>query len=165
MSQQTPFSLDFINTLTRDELQQIRIAVDKRLSSMRNEEVIAADIAMKEIASRLGYTDPQALMNEASQIKISTKPVRKSTKTPRSVSVRKAAIPRYWNPDNKSQTWCARGKQPRWLINILAETGNPLDFYLIPDEIITEMKAKQDLLESQSVDNVEQVEVQPQTEE
>jgi DNA-binding protein H-NS len=39
-------------------------------------------------------------------------------------------LPKYRNPDNPSETWAGRGKQPRWLIAQL-RTGRTLDDFRI----------------------------------
>jgi DNA-binding protein H-NS len=39
----------------------------------------------------------------------------------------KVAI-KYINPDNKSETWTGRGRQPRWLVAKLAKGGKLQDF-------------------------------------
>jgi DNA-binding protein H-NS len=36
--------------------------------------------------------------------------------------------PKYINPDNKSETWTGRGRQPRWLAAKLAKGGKLQDF-------------------------------------
>ena len=47
-------------------------------------------------------------------------------------SVRKGKVnpPKYRNPENPSETWSGRGRQPGWIKEILAKDGN-LDDYLI----------------------------------
>lgn len=37
-------------------------------------------------------------------------------------------LPKYRNPDNPSETWAGRGKQPRWLAAQLRTGGNLDDF-------------------------------------
>jgi DNA-binding protein H-NS len=39
-------------------------------------------------------------------------------------------VPKYRNPDNSSETWSGRGKQPRWLTAKL-EAGKPIDDFSI----------------------------------
>jgi DNA-binding protein H-NS len=39
-------------------------------------------------------------------------------------------LPKYRNPENRSETWAGRGKQPRWLRAQL-RSGNKLDDFLI----------------------------------
>lgn len=139
MTQQTsttqePYSTDFVAGLNRDQLQQLRLAIDSRLENLRSEEILVATQQMKEIASRLGYSDPSELMTEASQIKVTTKSSKKNT-------VRSVATPKYWNPHNKSQTWSERGKVPKWLTKLMQDEGTQLSDYLIPADYIAEAKA------------------------
>lgn len=131
---QEPFSIDFVAELNRDQLQQLRLAIDSRLENLRSEEILIANRQMKEIASRLGYSDPSELMSEASQIKVPTKSSKKNT-------VRSVATPKYWNPHNKSQTWSERGKVPKWLTKLMQDEGTQLSDYLIPADYIAEVKA------------------------
>jgi DNA-binding protein H-NS len=35
---------------------------------------------------------------------------------------------KYINPDNKSETWTGRGRQPRWLVSKLGKGGKIADF-------------------------------------
>ena len=39
-------------------------------------------------------------------------------------------LPKYRNPENRSETWAGRGKQPRWL-RVQLRAGNKLDDFLI----------------------------------
>jgi DNA-binding protein H-NS len=39
-------------------------------------------------------------------------------------------LPKYRNPDNRSETWAGRGKQPRW-VKAQLRTGKKLDDLLI----------------------------------
>ena len=45
--------------------------------------------------------------------------------------------PKYVNPDDLTQTWSGRGKEPAWLVALRAETGKGLGDYLIaPPEAV-----------------------------
>jgi DNA-binding protein H-NS len=41
-----------------------------------------------------------------------------------------AVVPKYRNPDNSSETWSGRGKQPRWLVALL-NAGRQIDDFRI----------------------------------
>jgi len=43
---------------------------------------------------------------------------------------RPVASPKYQNPKNPAQTWCGRGRHPRWLTALL-RSGKALDKFLI----------------------------------
>jgi DNA-binding protein H-NS len=52
---------------------------------------------------------------------------------PGSKSERRAypkVLPKYRNPENRSETWAGRGKQPHWVMTQL-RTGRKLDDFLI----------------------------------
>jgi len=40
-------------------------------------------------------------------------------------------VPKYQNPAKTSETWSGRGKQPRWLVDLL-KTGKQIDDFRIP---------------------------------
>jgi DNA-binding protein H-NS len=40
-------------------------------------------------------------------------------------------VPKYQNPDDSSETWSGRGKQPRWLVALL-KGGKQIDDFRIP---------------------------------
>ena len=40
-------------------------------------------------------------------------------------------VPKYRNPNNSSETWSGRGKQPRWLVALL-KAGKRIDDFRIP---------------------------------
>jgi DNA-binding protein H-NS len=41
-----------------------------------------------------------------------------------------AVVPKYRNPDDSSETWSGRGKQPRWLVALL-KAGKQIDDFRI----------------------------------
>lgn len=45
--------------------------------------------------------------------------------------------PKYVNPDDPTQTWSGRGKEPAWLVALRAKTGKGLGDYLVaPPEAV-----------------------------
>lgn len=56
--------------------------------------------------------------------------------TPNSAAARRpypSVVPKYRNPDEPSQTWSGRGKQPRWLVAQLIR-GKPISDFRIDTE-------------------------------
>lgn len=43
-----------------------------------------------------------------------------------------AVAPKYCNPDHPSETWAGRGKQPRWLVELL-RSGHRMDDFRIKE--------------------------------
>lgn len=43
-----------------------------------------------------------------------------------------AVVPKYCNPDHPSETWAGRGKQPRWLVELL-RSGKRIDDFRIKE--------------------------------
>jgi DNA-binding protein H-NS len=59
-----------------------------------------------------------------------------ASKTKRSAAARRlypVVIPKYRNPNDPSETWSGRGKQPRWLVALL-RAGKPIDDFRIAAE-------------------------------
>ncbi len=40
----------------------------------------------------------------------------------------RAAVPKYVNPDNRSETWTGRGRKPNWLISKISKGSKMEDF-------------------------------------
>ncbi|MBP6797381.1 MAG: H-NS histone family protein, partial [Luteimonas sp.] len=62
-----------------------------------------------------------------------------STKTTRATKAKKATTkgrklgkvpPKYRNPANPTDTWTGRGKQPRWLADLVKKGKKPEDFLI-----------------------------------
>jgi DNA-binding protein H-NS len=46
-----------------------------------------------------------------------------------------AVVPKYRNPDDASETWSGRGKQPRWLVALL-KTGKQIEEFRISTKAV-----------------------------
>lgn len=48
----------------------------------------------------------------------------------RSSTAGRKVPPKYRNPGNPEETWSGRGKQPRWMVALVAKGGKPEDFLI-----------------------------------
>jgi len=53
-------------------------------------------------------------------------------------------LPKYQNPDEPSETWSGRGKQPRWLAAAL-KTGHAIEDFVIPNVESNKNKTRKQL--------------------
>ncbi len=107
-----------LSKLSSSELQQLIEAANDMVKTRQQEELRAAYAEFEKIAGQYGVSVDQVL--EAGR-----HTSRKGKKSPR-----KAIEPRYRNPDNGSETWTGRGKQPRWLAAMI-QSGRKLEEFLI----------------------------------
>jgi DNA-binding protein H-NS len=105
-----------ISNLSVSELERL---TDEAKALIESKKEQSLDDAVERIMLIVGETGLtlEALMARGNH---------KGSKT----SVRKPVAPRYRNPDNSSETWTGRGKQPRWLAAQVA-AGAKLDDFLI----------------------------------
>ncbi len=106
-----------LSTLSSTELKKLIEAANGMIQSRQQEELRAAYTQFEQIAAGLGATVEQIL--EAGRHGS------RKVKAPR-----KAIEPRYRNPENASETWTGRGKQPRWLAAAIG-AGRKLEEFLI----------------------------------
>lgn len=83
-----------LGAMSVDELLELR----DRVSAILAERVVSE---RQELESRLA---------RLKSVKVAARPVRKIESDRRSV-----VVPKYRNPDNPSETWAGRGRQPRWM--------------------------------------------------
>ncbi len=104
-----------LDKMTAKELHELDAKVKKAIVSARDRERSSMKQKIDAIMASAGMTieDVVDLYN------FSRGPgVRKGTKI----------APKYRNPDNKSETWTGRGRQPRWLAAKLGKNGKLADF-------------------------------------
>jgi DNA-binding protein H-NS len=86
----------------------------------------------RELEKRLSHLRREHEMNPASAEALSAP--RERRKYPR-------VYPKYRNPDEPSETWSGRGKQPRWLTAAL-KTGHKIEEFMISKAEIDETSAR-----------------------
>ncbi|RNF84337.1 H-NS family nucleoid-associated regulatory protein [Montanilutibacter psychrotolerans] len=107
-----------INKLSTKELQALITQAKKRKTTLAKRKPIAA--VQKKVAALLkaeGYTVAELFGNAGAAAR-APRSASPAAKKPRKATSKVA--PKYRNPENASETWTGRGKQPRWLA---AHTG------------------------------------------
>ena len=107
-----------LNSLSIDELWALHEEVDAVLS----ERILTEKRALEERLARL---------NRASATK--GRIAGTDSKTNRRRALRRKyppVLPKYQNPNDQSETWAGRGKQPRWLVSQL-KAGKKISDFLI----------------------------------
>ena len=111
------FSRVELKSLSVDELW----ALHEEVSAMLSERILAEK---RELEARL------AKLNRGLVEKATVTPA--ASKTNGRAGRRKypPVVPKYQNPGDPTETWAARGKQPRWLVSEL-KAGKKIDDFLI----------------------------------
>ena len=100
-----------LTSLSRNELQTLRREVDKAIETLADRERKAALEAAERAAAEHGF-------NLADLTGLARKGKAAKTKSPA----------RYRNPDDASQTWTGKGRQPDWYKAGIAAGKSPADF-------------------------------------
>ena len=103
-----------LDAMSVDEMWKLHEQIGQLLSVRLTSE-------KRELEKRLAHLRREHEMNHAST-EVSSGP-RERRKYPR-------VYPKYRNPDEPSETWSGRGKQPRWLVAAL-KSGNKLEEFAI----------------------------------
>ena len=98
---------NYFDGLTIDDLWSLHLAISKTLS----EKIIAERNLLER---RLSALKPAARSEPRSRERRPYPPV----------------FPKFFNPEDPSQTWAGRGKQPRWLLEKL-KSGHHVDDFRI----------------------------------
>jgi DNA-binding protein H-NS len=97
------------------ELKGLQFEVEKEVKDRQQQEVKKAREQILAIAQDLGVSVEDLLANTAAK-----------SKSGSGAKVRA----QYQNPDDNSQTWTGRGRQPKWVVSALA-SGKTLDDFRI----------------------------------
>lgn len=102
-----------LKSMTRKELEKLKIDVEKALEKLTEKDRKAALAAAEKAAAAHGFS--------LSDITSETSPkTRKAKSGPKKVSP-----PKYRNPANPEQTWTGKGRQPEWFKSALAAGTTP----------------------------------------
>lgn len=102
-----------LKSMTRKELEKLKIDVEKALEKLTEKDRKAALAAAEKAAAAHGFS--------LSDITSETSPkTRKAKSGPKKVSP-----PKYRNPANPEQTWTGKGRQPEWFKTALAAGTTP----------------------------------------
>ena len=120
------FDFDVMST---DEMWQLHVEIGRLLSVRLNSE-------KRELEKRLARLRRDSEMPQA-ETADGRKPARERRRYPR-------VLPKYQNPNEPSETWSGRGKQPRWLTAAL-KTGHAIEDFVIGNVEATKGKTRQRL--------------------
>lgn len=104
-----------IENLDINALQQLKQQADELIAKKQREQVDAAYQQIVDIAIAVGLSLDELVEHG-----------QKNKKT----TIKRSVAPRYRNPNDKNQTWTGRGKQPRWVVDLIT-AGKALDDLLI----------------------------------
>lgn len=115
-----------INGLSTKELNALIVKANQRKKKLNKRKPAAAvRRQIQAIAKQAGYTIAELFGNGKAAA-----PAKAAKRAPRKAKSAGKVAPKYRNPDNHSQTWAARGKQPRWLAAEIAK-GRKLEEFAI----------------------------------
>jgi len=106
--------------ITQAEKQQTKILTRPKASAMRAK--------INKYVKDHGYTIEELYGISAASSPKESKKIGAS-KTTKGRKLGKAA-PKYRNPTNPNETWAGRGRQPRWMADLVAKGSSPEDFLI-----------------------------------
>ncbi len=110
-----------LKKMNMTELRALEKRVARAIASRQKRERKEALSALEVKAKQLGYSLGELLGNAKSGEK---------TTAAKPAKPRKPVAPKYRNPENPSQTWSGRGRQPNWLKEAVA-SGKPIETFAI----------------------------------
>ena len=105
-----------LDAMSTDEMWQLHIEIGRFLSVRLNSE-------KRELEKRLARLRRENEMPQMEAEMVGQDTSRARRKYPR-------VLPKYQNPNEPSETWSGRGKQPRWLTAAL-KTGHTIEEFVI----------------------------------
>ena len=100
---------DALDQLTVKELRELQASIDRHIAARQTEERSSLREQFRKMAEDAGFTLPEIVGASRGG-------------KGRSVAAK------YANPDNPSETWSGRGRQPRWMVARLKGGAKPEDF-------------------------------------
>ncbi len=95
-----------LDSMTKEELTALRKGVEKALASFEKRQKEAALAAAQKAAQEHGFSLDEILGRKAAG---------------------KTSVPKFRNPEDPSQTWSGRGRQPAWYKAAIAAGNSPAD--------------------------------------
>lgn len=106
-----------LKTMSRKELEELRVEIDKALVERAETERKEALEAARKAAEAYGFSLDE-LTGKAAKTK---------TRAAKSNDGRAKVEPKYRNPADASETWSGRGRAPKWMAEYLAAGGSKED--------------------------------------
>jgi DNA-binding protein H-NS len=119
-----------LNTLSPKELDALISKARKRQSTLKKRKPLATVRArLRAAAAAEGYTIAE-LFGGATASKSAGPAAPRKAKAGKGGRKLGKVPPKYRNPENESETWTGRGKQPRWMAERVAQGKTPEDFLI-----------------------------------
>lgn len=106
-----------LKSMTRAELEKHLRDVKKALINAQTRDRREAKKAAEKAAAEFGFSLDDLSSGDVKP----TKPLKKAKKGPA-----KKSVPQFANPEDKTQTWTGKGRQPNWYRREI-EKGTPRD--------------------------------------
>ena len=103
-----------LDKMTRAELETLRKNLDKAIVDLSKKEKRDALLAAQKAAAAFGYSLDELTSKRAG----------------RSATKGASADPKYMNPENPTQTWTGKGRQPKWFKVALENGKNAKDLLI-----------------------------------
>lgn len=117
-----------LGAMSTDEMWQLHTEIGRLLSVRLTSE-------KRELEKRLARLRRDNEMPQVEAVPVERSPSRERRRYPR-------VLPKYQNPDEPSETWSGRGKQPRWL-TLALKTGHTIEEFVIGNVGSGKDKARQ----------------------
>lgn len=101
-----------LNEMGRKELMSLRTEVEKTLRNLHKKEKKDALAAAQKAAAGFGFS-----LEELTAKRGSGQPAAKGS----------SVAPKYANPEDESQTWTGKGRQPNWFKSAISAGKKPED--------------------------------------
>ncbi len=113
-----------LKNASKSDLEKLAKDVATAISNKSKESMADARKAAEKAAADFGFS----LADLAGVVKRGPGRPRKGSKPGRKPAKKAAAPAKYRNPDDASQTWSGRGRQPAWYKSGIAAGKKPEDF-------------------------------------
>ena len=94
-----------LKKMTRKELEKLSQDIEKQLDRLRKKDLKKLRQEMEKLASAHGVTVEEAMA---------------MAPAPKKAAAKTKSAPKFANPENKSQTWTGKGRQPDWFKSAIA---------------------------------------------
>lgn len=119
-----------LNSMSAKELEALIAQANKRRALLKKRKPVATvRKRLEQIARAEGYSIAELFGSRGGGAAAPVATRAKASRKPSKMAGTKVA-PKYRNPENASETWSGRGKQPRWL-QAYTSAGRVLDEFLI----------------------------------
>ncbi len=107
-----------LKSMNRKALKKLSADIDKALARVTKKEMKEALAAAQKAAKAHGFSLAEIAPGDGPV----DKPTRKTTKKKKNTGV-----PKYANPEDKTQTWTGKGRRPDWFLAAMEAGKSPED--------------------------------------